>query len=206
MKFIDLKLKFQEETIIDAKNIQTVFGALDRRRLFEWQRKGYIKKIVNNFYIFTDAKIDDTSLKIIANKIYSPSYVGLESALSHYGFIPDIVYQITSVTTQKTKAFKTKIAQFSYRTVKPSFFWGYNLERSQSGGYFISDPEKTIMDYFYLNPQQANTNAVEELRLNKKMCRKLLNFKKLTQYLRLFDNARLDTTVKILKTLGYVKP
>lgn len=206
MKFIDLKLKFKDHQILDTRNIINVFGAFDRRRFFEWQQKRYIKKITSNFYIFADLQIDDTVLKVIANKIYSPSYIGLESAMSYYRFIPEAVYQITSITTRKTKLFKTSLANFSYRTIKESIFWGYNLKYDNHGGYFISDPEKTIIDYFYLNSYQSDINSINELRLNKERCRELLNAKILTKYLKLFNNKRLTSAIKLLKDLSYVKP
>ena len=206
MKFIDLKLKFQNQPIIDTRNIANALGPLDRRRLFEWQKKGYIKKITNNFYLFTDNQINDTSLKIIANTVYSPSYIGLESAMSHYGLIPEAVYQVTSITSRKTKIFKTQIAEFSYRTIKKSCFWGYALAHDKTHAYYISDPEKTILDYFYLNPHQSDPDSIAELRLNKQICREMFKLKTFEKYLKIFQNKKLESTIAILKRDGYVKP
>ena len=42
---------------------------------------------------------------MVANKIYSPSYISLETALSYYGLIPESVYALTSVSTRKTISF-----------------------------------------------------------------------------------------------------
>ena len=40
---------------------------------------------------------------LIANHLYGPSYVSLDTALSHWGLIPERVYEISSVTTNNSK-------------------------------------------------------------------------------------------------------
>ena len=201
MRFIDLKIKFKDDPFLDLRNILNVFGHIDRRRLYEWQKKGYIKKITNNYYFFSDTNINDATLKIIANKIYHPSYIGLELALSYYNLIPEAVFQITSISTKKTKTFNTDIAQFSYQSIHKRLFWGYNLKDN----FFISDPEKTILDYFYLNPHLNNPSAFYELRLNKNRFKSLINYKRLKKYLKLFSNNHLSQSINKLMRFLNVK-
>ncbi|MFH1665484.1 MAG: hypothetical protein ABIA77_04995 [Candidatus Omnitrophota bacterium] len=191
MKFIDIKNKLSKNDLIDIRNVINLFGSIDRRRLYEWQKKGYLKKLTNNFYIFSDAEIDDPFIRMIGNKIYSPSYLGLESALSCYGLIPEAVFQITSVTSRKTRNIKTDISNFNYRTIHKRLFWGYQLNAETSHGFFISDPEKTILDYLYLNPHLDDTGSLEELRFNRGIFKRSLNVLKLKKYLRIFSNNRL---------------
>ncbi len=203
MKFLDVKLKFKDSEIIDIRNLLNFFGKLDRRRLYEWQKKKYIKKIANNYYIFADAVINDAVLKIIANTIYQPSYIGLESALSYYGLIPEAVFQINSITAKKTKRFETDTAQFTYRNIHRRFFWGYNLKRETNHAFFISDLEKTILDYLYLNPHLNDTAALEELRINKKHFQSRVNRRRLKKYLNIFSNSRLNkSTAELMRVLN----
>jgi len=203
MKFLDIKLKFKDSAILDIRNVINVFGRLDRRRLYEWQTKGYIQRIANNYYIFNDADINDVILKVIANKIYSPSYIGLESALSYYGLIPETVFQINSITTRKTKMLKSKIAQFSYHSTHRWLFWGYNLENHSTNSFFISDIEKTILDYLYLNPHVNDEAAFEELRLNKELLLNTVNLANLKQYLKIFSNNQLsESLAKLMRFLN----
>lgn len=202
MKFVDIKFKFKNDCILDVRNIINLFGHLDRRRLYEWQKKGYIKKIANNYYIFIDTNINDVILKMIANKIYKPSYIGLESALSYYGLIPEAVFQITSITTRKTKTFKTAIAPFNYRFIHKRLFWGYNLKTSFTQTFFISDIEKTILDYLCLNPHIDDKSAFEELRLNKEQFKNLINLSSLRKYLNIFSNSHLSKSVD--KLMGFL--
>lgn len=197
MKFIDIKTQFKNG-LIDIRNVITLFNSLDRRRLYEWQKKGYIKKIANNFYIFSDADMDDNFIKMTANKIYSPSYIGLESALFYYNIIPEAVFQTTSVTSRKTHKIQTEISHFSYKTINKRLFWGYGLNTATSHNFIISDPEKTILDYLYLNPHLDDINALRELRFNPKTFKTLFNPSKIRKYLTIFSNKRLLKTIKKL--------
>lgn len=196
MKFLDFRIKFQDSPVIDIRNVINYFDGIDRRRLYEWQQKGYIRKIVNNYYIFSDQDLNDNLLRVVANKIYLPSYVGLESALTYYGFIPEAVFQIKSVTTQRSKVFKTEIANFSYQYLNKKLFWGYSLKTNLPYKFFISTPEKTLLDYFYCNPHINNEEAFKELRLNHEEIRRIIDLKVFKEYLTIFNNRRLYRTAK----------
>ena len=179
MKFIELKKQFKNTDVIDIQNILNYYSHIDRRRLYEWQKKDYIKKIVNNYYIFSDVLIDDTLLKVIANKIYTPSYIGLESALSYYNLIPEAVFNIISISTRKTREIETELAYFHYNSINRKLFWGYSLKKNNNHYFFISDPEKALLDYFYFKPHLSGKNDFIELRLNEEELKKLINVQKL---------------------------
>jgi len=203
MKFIDLKTKLSKNDIIDIRNVITLFDSIDRRRLYEWQKKGYILKLTNNFYIFSNAEIDDSFLRMISNKIYSPSYVSLESALSYYGLIPEAVFQITSISSRKTHNIQTNISNFNYRSIHKRLFWGYSLNTKTSHNFFIADLEKTILDYLYLNPHLDDIKSLEELRFNQEIFNDLLDVSRLKKYLQIFSHTRLlKTTTKLMKVLN----
>jgi len=63
-------------------------------------KKGIIKRLTKRKYLFTFLESDDFQ---IANFLYTPSYISLESALSFYGIITQFPYQITSITPKKNK-------------------------------------------------------------------------------------------------------
>jgi len=199
MNFIDFKNVFSADQIIDIQNVINFFGKIDKRRLYEWQQKHYIERLANNYYIFTDFRMDDFLLKRIANTIYSPSYIGLESALSFYHLIPEAVFQITSITTRKTKKLHNHLASFSYQTIHRSLFYGYTIERKKNSSYFISDPEKTILDYLYLNSHLKTEDDFESMRLNRDVFIDLINTVKLKKYLQLFNKVRLGKTLSRLE-------
>jgi len=166
MNFIEFKEKFKNFTVFSLGDIRSMDGNFRRRSLNEWQDKGYIKKVVDKYYIFSDLELSENVLFEIANRIYSPSYVSLEMALSYYHLIPESVYAVTSVTTRKTNSFDTKIGNFDYRAVKPDFFFGYSIENYDDKHYKIASIEKSLLDYFYLNPGIREKRDFETLRIN----------------------------------------
>ena len=87
---------------------------------------------------------------VVAGLTYGPSYVSLESALVHYGLIPERTEEITSICLLKTrqiKQFHTPLGRFTYRPVNPRVFsFGVRLEESQGGNFFIAEPEKALSD------------------------------------------------------------
>ena len=86
---------------------------------------------------------------LVANKLYSPSYVSLETALSHYHIIPETVYTVTSVTTKTTREFVTPWLTFSYQKIKLSAFTGYTPRREKGTIVHIAEPAKAVADYLY---------------------------------------------------------
>ena len=130
-------------------DIKKSFIDFDSRRLVEWQEKGYIRKVINRWYVFSDIEVDDNMRFWIANRIYQPSYVSLESALSYYNLIPEAVYTTTSLTSNKTISFDTSEGTYSYRHIKPSLFFGYQVVEWQGFPIKMAELEKVILDYLY---------------------------------------------------------
>jgi hypothetical protein len=88
------------------------------------------------------------SLPLIANILYGPSYVSLDFALSYYGLIPEAVYEITSVTTGRTKTYDTPVGRFSYEHASlKSYPLGIASVANESGHFFLmATPEKALCD------------------------------------------------------------
>ncbi|MFO7847056.1 MAG: hypothetical protein R6V27_10870 [Balneolaceae bacterium] len=158
------------------------FPGFDSRRLVEWQEKGYIKKLRNRYYYFSDQDESGTFLLYTANQLYHPTYVSLESVLSVYNIIPEGVFQITSCTTRKTSSFNTPAGSFSYRHLKPSLFFGYQLQSWGHHRFAIAEPEKALIDYLYLHPAVKKPDDIESLRWNDAEIRDQVSMDKLTTY------------------------
>ena len=50
--------------------------------------------------------------ELVANPVYGPSNVSLQTALSAYGMIPEAVPHVTSVTTGKAKRYATELGTY----------------------------------------------------------------------------------------------
>jgi len=146
MNWLELKKQLNELVVFSLTDIRKIEPGFYRARLNEWQNKGYIKKIIKNRYVFSDQVIDEKTLFFIANKIYQPSYISLEMALSYYHLIPESTYGLTSITTKKTSSFITKLGEFSYRSVKPGLFFGYLLIDLHGQKIKLANIEKTVLD------------------------------------------------------------
>lgn len=195
MRFFDFKGHFAPFMVFSIRDILKWDQDFDTRRLVEWQQKGYIKKIINRWYLFADVIPNENLLYLVSNRIYSPSYVSFESALSYYRLIPEGVYTITSATSLKTQLFTTSIGKFSYRHLKPELIFGYTLIEVNGQRYKIAEPEKLILDYLYLNSTLRTADDFEGLRLNHIELLTNLHEDKLMKYLALFQNKSLEKRV-----------
>jgi predicted transcriptional regulator of viral defense system len=193
MDFISFKNSLRIFPVFSIADIRAAHGDFDRRRLSEWQKKGYIQKIIKGYYLFSDVDIDENTLLIIANKIYRPSYISFETAMSYYRLIPESVYMITSASTRRTIQFETPMARFSYRTVKPALFFGYSL---LPGGIKMAFLEKALLDHFYINPAVRTVDDFASLRINREEVLDGLDMERLTGYLQRFRHKRLSKTIK----------
>lgn len=197
MHYLELKEKLKDWTVFSLGDIKKIEEGFHRRRLNEWQDKGYITKVIKGQYIFSDLKLNENALFEIANRIYIPSYISFEMALSYYGFIPESVYGITSASSRRTYVFQTKIGQFSYRSIKPDFFFGYGIIRYGSKSYKIASAEKALLDYFYLNPDIKTRDSFAGLRINKSVFYKVINQDRLFEYLEKFSQKILIKRIKL---------
>jgi predicted transcriptional regulator of viral defense system len=190
---VQFKNSLRDFPLFSIADIRATHGGFDRRRLSEWQKKGYIKKIIKGYYLFSDLDIDESTLMAIANKIYKPSYISFETAMSYYRLIPESIYMITSASTRRTSLFETPMARFSYRTIKPSLFFGYSL---LTGGIKMAFVEKAILDYLYINPAVRTADDFASLRINREEMLSRVSMERLTGYVQRFNHKRLSKTMK----------
>lgn len=203
MQFTEFKQKLSNFIVFDLADIRKIQADFDLRRLSEWQDNGYIKIIRRGYYVFSDLQINEQVLFLIANKIYQPSYVSCEMALSFYGLIPEGVYSVTSISSKKTSKFNTPVAEFSYRKVKPELFFGYRLMTVGNQQYKIAEIEKTVLDYLYLNPQMRNDANFSEWRFNAQDFLAKADLTKFSDYLKTFNNKQLNKRAE--KFLKFIK-
>lgn len=202
MNKIDFQKRLTPYGVISLENIYKSFPDFSYKQISRWQKDGFLIKIKQGFYTFTDQKIDDYFLFLIANKIYEPSYISLEKALKYYGLIPEEIFQITSVSTKKTNTFNNPIGSFSYRHIKESLFWGYHFISNSNQKVLIADAEKAILDYIYLHPELKTENDFKELRINSNSFNENINLDKLNKYLSKFKNKKLNKRLEVfLKTI-----
>jgi predicted transcriptional regulator of viral defense system len=103
---------------------------------------------------------------LVANRMVRGSYVSCQSALAHYGLIPEYVPVTTSVTTRRPARWDTPLGIYQFRHVKPDLLRGYRLtELSPGQRAFVASPEKALLDLVHLQPGGDSPQYLRELRL-----------------------------------------
>lgn len=193
MNFFDFRKKIEELPFFSTKELRILFPQEFNRsflnNLKNWTSKGYLIKIKKGFYLPSDlaAGLDPS---LIASKTYFPSYVSLESALGHYGIIPEAVFTTTSITTKKTFSFTNKsFGNFSYQKIKKEAFGGFITHRRNNISFNFALPEKALVDWLYINRNRLDGEKEQFLsyRFNEDFN---YNQKKLKKFAKLFSNKK----------------
>lgn len=183
------KIKDKVISLFSALDIQVLFGVSKVAAtflLYRYNKQGFIVRLKRGFYAFPDALPPELYL---ANKLYNPSYISREFALSYHGVIPETVYEITSVTIKSTRRFESLGKIYSYRQIKKNAFTGYHLEKQRDFTFQIADAEKAFVDTLYY---RILFGMKPLSRFNKDK----INTEKALGYARLFDKPQLIAILK----------
>lgn len=182
-----------------AKKQIKIFSSLDIQRIFNVSRntterfiaryikKGLIIKLRKGFYCFSTYMPSEFE---IANKIYQPSYISFDSALSYYQMIPETIYSITSATSQITRSFKVNNLLYTYQKIKKEAYGGYRPQNMQGFTVLIAEPEKALADYLYFIDLKKRSLGYERLDLKK------IKKERLIEYVKLFKRPTMNQLIK----------
>jgi predicted transcriptional regulator of viral defense system len=179
MNWIEIEKKLTEKSM-------NLFSATEFRRatnqqktaaqkqLERYTKRGILARLKNGVYMIRSKPAAAYS---ISNKLYGPSYISFESALSFYGIIPETVYGITAATTKPTRNFTVDGRELIYHKIKKSAYSDYRPEKIGNETTLIASPEKALTDYLYL------------VSLGKKPMNERLSLRKLDKS-RILENAK----------------
>lgn len=122
-------------------------------KINELVKQGLLVQVKRGLYIpGPKLKLPVPELFLLANHLYGPSYISLDSALQHWGLIPERVYEIVSVTTNPSKKIKTAIGRFTYTSLAlPYYAFGIkqvSLTKMQT--VLMAGAEKAVCDKIVL--------------------------------------------------------
>lgn len=178
MKFLELKEKIKTNIFSFndvVKHFHNEKSTTTKNQLLRFTKKKLIHRLKKGWYCFDIALIDEFYL---ANILYQPSYISLESALNYYGLIPDIPQSVTSITPIKTKKIHSNLGNFYYTKIKKELFFGFDIIPQKEYFVKIAKKEKALLDYFYIR----KIKKIDDLRLNLKTIDKKLY----QRYLKIF--------------------
>ena len=202
MTYFDLRNALIDFKVFSTGDIKKYFPDFDTKRLVEWQKKNYISKLINKWYLFAETPVDEMLFFRISNCLCRPSYISLESALSFYHLIPEAVYSQQAITTRKTISYKTAVGVFNYRTLKPAFFFGYRILHKDKLPVLMAEPEKALLDYLYLTGNLNSLKDMKALRINVTELQHIVDWNKLEDYAKVFNSNTLDKRIKHLKKIS----
>lgn len=182
-------LKEKNLTLFSLADFDSLFQLKKRNTLYKkiqrLEKKGIIQKLIKGKYRFLLNSTNDFNL---ANFIYQPSYISLESALSFYGIISGIPYRITSLTIKKSRTFVIDNKEYMYSKISAKLFWGY--EKNEN--FLIAEKEKALADYLYFYQKGLRSLEMEDLDLSE------IDKAKIISYGKNFKNKKLLAIIKSL--------
>ncbi|KUK64131.1 MAG: hypothetical protein XD85_0637 [Parcubacteria bacterium 34_609] len=166
-------------------------GKLVRLKKGIYTTTNYVERMKNRgeIELFTD---------FLANFLYSPSYLSLETILYRYNILTEIPVNLTSVSLNKTAVFINQLGNFLYHKVKPLLFCGFEIFEESSFSILRATKAKALFDFLYLRKNiLPNVEAVKELRLNVDNLNRA-DIKELKEYIALEGSKKLKEILNYL--------
>jgi len=162
-------------TILDYQRILGVNYSAAQRSISRYIQAGFIVKVRKGLYFLKSSPPHEFE---VANKVYYPSYISFETALSFYGIIPETIYEVISATPRLTREFVINNIKYSYKKIKRECFCGYRPVKIKGAVVLIAEPEKALADYLYFVALGQRELSYERIDLNKIKKARLLTYAK----------------------------
>lgn len=172
-----IEVLFDKSQVVDFKSINRIIGNkkdnYSKLLVSNLIKKKKINKIGKGIY----TKYSEISLSVFA---FTPSYLGLQSALSFYGIWEQETIPII-LTTKKTRRGIRNIMDSNVlvRNIDKKHFFGFELVKE--GNFYLpySDLEKTFIDMVTFN-QKMDKEVIDRMKSK-------INKKKLKEYLKRYN-------------------
>jgi predicted transcriptional regulator of viral defense system len=171
----------------------------EKNNLTRWTKQNLLVKLRNSWYSFPDFFKTPNIQYFISNKIYSPSYISLHSALAFYGIIPEAIVKTTAVSSLKKAYFENSFGSFSYQQVLPELMFGYEQKSFlHNHSLIFATPEKAILDLLYFYSMYNNEKEIRDLRFDEEFMHEDLNVARLFEFAERFQSKVLKNRVNLL--------
>jgi len=181
-------------------------------KIMEMVNQGILVQLRRGLYLTTPLVSPITPEPfLIANHLYGPSYISMDSALCHWGLIPERVFEISSVTPKISKRFMAQNAVYSFTHLPIAYYplgiQSISLTKTQT--VLIASPEKALCDKVITtaginlrSKQQAMAFLVEDLRIDKDQLREL-NLREMVKWLPVCPKRKsIQCTIEMLEMIS----
>lgn len=193
MEIIDF-LRKEKIPLVDIRLLKSLSGLTNKQSLASFinslERYGVLEKAEKGKYFIKDNLGNDFT---VANLLYKPSYVSLETVLNLCGILSQFPMEITSVTTKRKREKKIAGKLYIYYHLDPKLFWGFEKKE----GSLLALPEKALLDSIYLESKGIREIYIDELDLS------LIDKKVFTDFAAKFPKSK-NMQSKINKVLGKI--
>ncbi len=181
-----LDLMRLDKTVFTFKDVLLLWGESDvnfvKKKINRYVKAGKLNAVRRGIYS-KDKNYDKYEL---ATKIYTPSYVSLETALGAAGITFQLYGQIFAVS-YTTKEIECDGQKYSYHKIKDAILTNQSGIESREN-YSIASPERAFLDVLYLNKEYHFDNL------------SVLNWEKVYEILPIYGkNKRMAKMVKMYR-------
>jgi predicted transcriptional regulator of viral defense system len=140
-------------SVPEAASILQISPSDASKMLSKWASKGWLSRVRQGLYVPVpiESRTADVPLEdpwVIADRLYSPCYIGAWSAAEYWGLTEQIFRTIVVMTTQKPRDRKPLIkgTGFLLRSVSQKTMFGLKSVWRGQVKISVSDPTRTILD------------------------------------------------------------
>jgi predicted transcriptional regulator of viral defense system len=172
LSILTKKLYDSKLSLMNSRTLNTILGINNEQTFFRiiagLKKDNIIRKVERDKYQINHQAVDDFEM---ANFLYEPSYVSLETALNYWGILSQFPFEITCVTNKKSVVKKLDDKIFAYHHLSPKLYgMFYKVKNS-----LIASPEKALFDQLYFASKGLGTVNNDEYDLSKVNRKNFLN-------------------------------
>ncbi len=142
-------------SVSDTARILNVSSSDAAKLLSRWAKKGWLSRVYRGVYVTValESSTADMPLEnawVIAEKLFSPCYIGGWSAAENWGLTEQIFRKIMVMTTQKPRRSLcvVKGTEYLLRQVPDKAMFGLKPVWQGQVKVSVSDPSRTVVDMF----------------------------------------------------------
>ncbi len=180
-------------SVDDAAQILKIESTDAAKMLARWAKKGWMSRLKRGLYIYVplESKSADVSIEdpwLIADRIFSPCYIGGFSAAEYFDLTEQIFNTIVVMTIKKPRNRQPVInnTRFLLRSIPEKAMFGIKPVWKGQVKIYVSDPSRTILDMLIEPAFAGGIRSVKDM---------------LTNYLR-SNNKNLDRLIEYGDQLG----
>jgi predicted transcriptional regulator of viral defense system len=157
------KLLGAKSPFFSVGSLQSLFNLTResaRTKAARLARCGILIRLQRDLYTLANQKY---SLFSLANALYQPSVISLETALNYWGLMVQVPQTIFSIGLSSYQCINEN-TQFVYRRIQPDLF---RFGQIKVEDFFIVEPEKALLDTLYMKSKGLVELLAEDVEFSK---------------------------------------